>query len=310
MLWLLRGDTTEYFDGFPSIFGKYIDGLSLAFVDFQNNGEDSDSFLEACTELREFAYEQGSPRQLILADIIFAVGQKKHENSTWRALPEYSGIPSSEWKSAVQRPAFVKELWPAQHLLGQFGVFKGQSAVVQMPTSAGKTKAVELILRSAFLAGRVDLAVIVAPFRALCTEIRNDLVQAFNEDTVSIDQLTDAIQVDFDINAFLQEQRVLVVTPEKLLYVLRQSPELADAIGLIVFDEGHQFDSGLRGITYELLLTSLRFLLPQKAQKLLISAVIANASAVGEWLNGAETPVVSGANLLPTIRSVATRKLD
>ncbi len=34
-------------------------------------------------------------------------------------------------------------------------------------------------------------------------------------------------------------------------------PELADAIELILYDEGHQFDNRTRGVTYELLLTSL-----------------------------------------------------
>ena len=29
-------------------------------------------------------------------------------------------------------------------------------------------------------------------------------------------------------------------------------------MGLAIYDEGHQFDSGARGVTYELLLTSLK----------------------------------------------------
>jgi superfamily II DNA/RNA helicase len=172
-----------------------------------------------------------------------------------------------------------------------------------MPTSAGKTKATELILRSAFLAERVSLAIIIAPFRALCHEIKNSLLEAFHNEPTKVDELSDALQTDFEIAELLGHQQILVVTPEKLLYVLRHAPELAAHVGLLVFDEGHQFDSGTRGITYELLLTSLRSMIPEGTQKVLISAVISNAEAVGEWLSG-EPNVVEGTTLIPTFRSV------
>lgn len=58
-----------------------------------------------------------------------------------------------------------------------------------------------------------------------------------------------------------KQKQIVVLTPEKLLYVLRHSSELVDEIGLVIYDEGHQFDSGQRGVTYELLLTSIKRLL-------------------------------------------------
>ncbi|WP_419588610.1 DEAD/DEAH box helicase, partial [Thiolapillus sp.] len=235
--------------------------------------------------------------------MIAAVLRKKLENSAWKALPSYSGLPRDKWLHALQKDSFIKELWPAQHLLGKANVLKGESAIVQMPTSAGKTKATELILRSAFLAERVSLAIIIAPFRALCHEIKNSLVEAFHNEPTKVDELSDALQTDFEIAELLGHQQILVVTPEKLLYVLRHAPELAAHVCLLVFDEGHQFDSGTRGITYELLLTSLRSMIPEGTQKVLISAVISNAEAVGEWLNE-EPNVVEGTTLIPTFRSV------
>ena len=60
-------------------------------------------------------------------------------------------------------------------------------------------------------------------------------------------------------------QYILVLTPEKLLYVLRQKPTVVTDIGMVVYDEGHQFDSGSRGITYELLLTEIKALLDEEA---------------------------------------------
>ena len=303
LLWLLQADLGTYFDGAEGPFGGFIDGISKWILQFFEDGNGEDNLLDLATELRDAVYEYGTPRQLLFGDVITAVPRKKLENSAWKALPSYSGLPRNKWLHALQKDSFIKELWPAQHLLGKADVLKGKSAIVQMPTSAGKTKATELILRSAFLTDRVALAIIIAPFRALCHEIKNSLVEAFHNDPTKVDELSDALQTDFEIAELLGHQQILVVTPEKLLYVLRHAPELAAHVGLLVFDEGHQFDSGTRGITYELLLTSLRSMIPKGAQKVLISAVISNAEAVGEWLNG-EPNVVEGTTLIPTFRSV------
>ena len=303
LLWLLQADLGTYFDDAEGPYGEYIDGISGWVLQFFEDGTGESNLLDLATKLRRAVYEFGTPRQLLFGDVIAAVLRKKLENSVWRTLPSYSGLPRDKWLHALQKESFIKELWPAQHLLGRADVLKGKSAIVQMPTSAGKTKATELILRSAFLADRVSLAIIIAPFRALCHEIKNSLVEAFRDEPPKVDELSDVLQTDFDIDGLLGNQQILVVTPEKLLYVLRHAPELAFHVGLLVFDEGHQFDNGTRGITYELLLTSLRFMIPEEAQKVLISAVISNAEAVGKWLNG-EPNVVEGTTLVPTFKSV------
>jgi superfamily II DNA/RNA helicase len=303
IFWMLRGDISTYFGGAEGELGNYIDVAFEALVQFVKNGTGEKELLDQIRKLRFAVYELGSPRQLLLGDIAAALIRKKIQNSCWNALPFYSGLSRDKWQPSIQKKSFIKELWPAQHLLGRADVLKGKSAIVQMPTSAGKTKATELILRSAFLADRVALAIIIAPFRALCHEIKNSLIEAFHNESTKVDELSDALQTDFEIAELLGHQQILVVTPEKLLYVLRHAPELAVHVGLLVFDEGHQFDSGTRGITYELLLTSLRSMIPEKTQKVLISAVISNAEAVGEWLNG-EPNVVEGTTLIPTFRSV------
>lgn len=303
LLWLLQVDLGTHLDEMEGPFGRFIDEISRWILHYFANGDGEEHLLDLAAELRGAVYEFGTPRQLLFGDVIAAVLRKKLENSTWKALPSYSGLSRDKWLHALQKDSFIKELWPAQHLLGKANVLKGESAIVQMPTSAGKTKAVELILRSAFLAERVSLAIIIAPFRALCHEIKNSLVYAFHNEPIKVDQLSDALQTDFEIAELLGHQQILVATPEKLLYVLRHAPELAANVGLLVFDEGHQFDSGTRGITYELLLTSLRSMIQEGTQKVLISAVISNAESVGEWLNG-EPNVVEGTTLIPTFRSV------
>jgi hypothetical protein len=254
----------------------------------------------------------GTSRELLLVDLIVAITRLRIAASAWVKLPQFSGVEPTAWAEAISRGGFPKELWPSQILLGEAGLFAGSSGVVQMPTSAGKTRSVEMLLRSAFLSGRTRLAIVVAPFRALCHEIGTVLRTAFRNDDVLVDELSDAMQLDFAeqvAELFGSEpptsQYVLVLTPEKLLYVLRQSPEALARLGLVIYDEGHQFDSGSRGITYELLLTEIKSLIAPSAQTVLFSAVITNAEAIGEWLIGEGVQVVNGTGLLPTARSVA-----
>ena len=304
LLWLLKWNLSIYSNGIGEAYRDFVDNISRSLVRFYRNNENRDQLFENILHLRRKAYDVGTPRQLLFADIICAVLKKRFENSAWHSIPEYSDISVEQWADTLRKDSFMKELWPAQHLLGERGVYRGKSAVVQMPTSAGKTRATEIIIRSAFLNGRTSLAVIVAPFRALCHEIRNSYSAAFRGEPVNIDELSDVFQTDFDIQEWLGQKQILVVTPEKLVYVLRHNPEIAQHIGLLIYDEGHQFDSGTRGITYELLLTSLKSMVPKGIQTLLISAVISNANSIGEWLNGDDFESVIGTRLIPTSRTI------
>lgn len=305
LVWLVKGDFSEPLIPHKGPFGASCEKVSVAMSRYATLGDGEAELISSLTKLRASVYQEGDPRQLLFADIICALAKKRYWNSTWYCLPKYSDLPKSTWAPILRRDSFFRELWPAQHLLGEVGVLKGASGVVQMPTSAGKTHATEIILRSAFLSNRTALAVVVAPFRALCHEIQTKLVAAFEHDSINIDELTDVLQTDPVIEEIFGRRQVLVLTPEKLVYVLRHFPELAKRIGLVLYDEGHQFDNGVRGVTYELLLTTLKRLLPPEAQVLLISAVISNASALNSWLNGDKgTALVSGQGLSPTYRTI------
>lgn len=272
-----------------------------------NQGESVEQLNGLLMRLRKRAYEFALPRELLFVDLIVAISRMRLSASAWIMLPKFTGVSASKWEAAIRRPHFLKGLWPSQMQLGRAEIFSGASGVVQMPTSAGKTRSVEIVLRSGFLAARTKLAVVVAPFRALCHEISNTLQHAFKEDDVKVNELSDAMQLDF-LFAELGAQAssyILILTPEKLLYVLRQKPNLVADIGIVIYDEGHQFDDGSRGVTYELLLTEIKTVLPQNAQTILISAVIQNAKAIGSWLIGDHAKIVEGTGLLPTARSVA-----
>lgn len=312
LIWLLQANWVNYPALEHPVFGTELTTLAklLAFHFYEGSG-----LVELTTllkEVRRIAYENASAQDLLHIDIIAAITRMRLAASAWTTLPSFTGITSEKWAVAIRKPEFPKELWPSQILLGKAGLFNGMSGVIQMPTSAGKTRSVEIILRSGFISGRTKLAVVVAPFRALCHEIGTSLRHAFRNDDVKVNELSDALQLDF-LEQIAElfgstpptSNYILVLTPEKLLYVLRQSPNLIQDIGIVVYDEGHQFDTGSRGVIYELLLTEIKSLLSADAQTVLVSAVIQNADAIGNWLIGENAKVVNGTGLLPTTRAVA-----
>jgi len=274
-----------------------------ALYDHFQFGTTSSAVIRYSRELVTAAYSDGTPHELLFSDVLSAISVTRVAHSAWKLLPNYSGISPEAWESYLKRDGAIRDLWPSQRVLGEAGLYSGQSGIIQMPTSAGKTRAIEIVIRSAFMSGRTNFAIIVAPFRALCQEISADLEKVFQGDAYLINQLSDSLQTDYVAQMFGDSEdvrpvpRVIVLTPEKLLYALRQQPELAEDVGLVIFDEGHQFDTGPRGITYELLLTSLKKVLSQHVQTLLISAVIENAPAMADWLFSENGLVVSDQRL-------------
>lgn len=287
------------------LYNEFPRALLLELDRFYRLEAPQDTVLELAAHIRQLAYDHGTDRDILYADIAVALCRLKIRNASQTILPQASGLSLADWTPALLRPSFPIELWPAQQRICGSGLLLGNSAIIQMPTSAGKTRATELIIRSAFLSQRTALAVIVAPFRALCHDIRSDLAGAFDGEDIVLDEATDSYQMDFIFDTLTLPKTVLIVTPEKLLYVLRRAPELADQIGLLIYDEGHLFDSAGRGTTYELLLTSLKLTVSPATQVILISAVIENAQAVAGWLVGNADSVVDGKGMLPTVKSIA-----
>lgn len=303
IIWILNGDFSKSLNIPDSTFSTVVNRLSRLLLRFQDSG--NQAFLNRfLSELRRMVIEYGTDREILLADVSIALIRKRISMSTWVCLPQYTGIGVDTWSQLIGKMD-IKELWPAQRLLGETGIYRGRSAVVQMPTSAGKTKATELILRSSFLSDRASLAVIVAPFRALCAEIHSDLQRVFFDENISVEKVSDSIQSDFSLAELIGQKSVVVVTPEKLDFMLRQDPSLSNLIDLLIYDEGHLLDDGTRGVKYELLLASLKAKLSTDSQVVLISAVISNADSIKDWLLNGESAVVTGTELSPTYRTIA-----
>lgn len=132
------------------------------------------------------------------------------EQSAWRLLPNYTELPSEKWRDYLRGKNGLKMLWPAQQLIGNSNILRGVNGIVQLPTGVGKTKSIELIIRSAFVEQRVSIVVIVAPLRALCNEITTDMIKTFGGE-VKINQFSDVLQEDiafFDDYLDILQKRV------------------------------------------------------------------------------------------------------
>lgn len=316
MVWILKGDISkDYFYIEDGLFQEQITNFVLQYSSFFEQTGTEAELRTAIEVLRLAVRKSGSDRELFFVDVLACLAIKKIEISVIKCLPEYSGIELIAWQEVLGKKDFIREFWPAQRMLGEELVLKGKSSVIQMPTSVGKTKSTELIIRCGFLSGRASVAVIVAPFRSLVREITLSFENAFIDEDVNINELQDVPQVnqlELDMLSSIildgdlsMPPSIIISTPEKLAYLLRHEPELANKIDLLIFDEGHQFDTGSRGVTYELLISSLKSKLKSEAQLILISAVLPNAETIADWLFGERGTIVKGGHCLPTLRSNA-----
>lgn len=249
-------------------------------------------------KFRSEVYKEGTDEELFFTDIFLTIFDLKIKNSFIELSNKYINIENDDFKKNLIENNKIKELWPSQKNIGENGVFKGKSAVIQLPTGAGKTKSLTILLSTYFLQISNKIAVIVAPFRALCREISNDLIKDFgNNDSIKINEMNDILNDDNIFSFESNIKTVMIITPEKLTYILKKQKEIINEIGLIVFDEGHIFDEWQRGINYELLISNLKLLLNKTTQKVLISAVGSNLNKINEWLNG-ENGITIKSNLI------------
>lgn len=141
------------------------------------------------------------------------------------------------------------DLWPSQVEAATRAVDQSDDLVVSLPTSAGKTRIAELCILRCLAGGR--RVVFVTPLRALSAQTETTLQRTFGPLGKTISALYGSIGVSgFDEDA-IRERDIVVATPEKLDFALRNDPSLLDDVGLLVFDEGHMIGLNEREVRYE-----------------------------------------------------------
>ena len=140
-------------------------------------------------------------------------------------------------------------MWPSQLEGAKRAVKDNDDLVVSLPTSAGKTRIAELcILRCLAIGKRV---LFITPLRALSAQTESSLRKTFLPLGKTISSLYGSMGTsDFEQDV-LRTQDIVVGTPEKLDFALRNDPTLIDDVGLVILDEGHMIGLSEREINYE-----------------------------------------------------------
>lgn len=245
---------------------------------------------------------EANPEDELFSRIIYIAVLDTVASSARTLLPIYSNLSIDSWKHYFLSDKAPKVLWQAQRKIGESKVFAGHDAFIQLPTGSGKTKSIELLLRARYLADECNLAVVVAPLRALCSEIARDLSRTLN-DIAIVNLASDVLEIDSWLNEGIRDFQVMVFTPEKLGYVIHHNPELLNDTNLFVFDEAHLLDSESRGPSYELLLTEI-FRTNLVAQKVMISAVVSNAAEIAKWAFGDSEKIVESKDIQVSEKSI------
>ncbi|WP_422343428.1 DEAD/DEAH box helicase [Parasphingorhabdus sp.] len=158
----------------------------------------------------------------------------------------------------------------------------GVSAVVVLPTGAGKTTVSALKIAGALARGKK--VAFLAPTHALVEQLTEDLQEMFPADI-----LGSTVSNDFDL--LMQEdatfQGIEVMTPERCLAMLSFAPEAFQDVGLLVFDECHLLspESGKirRALDAMLCVLGFNHVAPE-ADILFLSAMLKNGEELSQWL--------------------------
>jgi hypothetical protein len=226
-----------------------------------------------------------------VASHLLALADGLGVNSVWAVLPP--DLPAAVKQAFTLDRNPVLTLWPPQRKLiadSANGPLNPDTArlLVSVPTSAGKTLLAQLIIcaHTAQAAGDVCY---VTPLRSLGREMRQALrsrlryldrrLGADLPDGLGNQDLLAGGDDDGDGPVLPQ---VEVMTPERLMNALRQSPhEVLDRFSLFIIDEVHLIaQSGGRGLLLEGLLSVLD---ASGARLMLLSGVIGNAASLAAW---------------------------
>lgn len=239
------------------------------------------------------------------------------EQSLHRQLsPEILGDGSANWPNL--RSLFVSllqskrvaqiELWPSQLDAVKRVTSAEDDLVVSLPTSAGKTRIAEMCILRALSGQR--RVVYVTPLRALSAQVERDLREVFQPLGFTVSSLYGASgEVGLDTDT-LSNRDIVVSTPEKLDFALRQDASLLDDVGLIVLDEAHTIGPGEREVRYEVLVQRLLRRPDSSSRRLVcLSAILPRGEQLDDfvsWIRQGDTGEAVIANWRPTRQRFGT----
>lgn len=169
-----------------------------------------------------------------------------------------------------------------------------KSIVVNMPTSSGKSLLAELyilftIQNQSFGDFKPTIGYIV-PTNALINQVKAKLRKVFTDFGFKIESVLPFYETDSIEEEILMQYGhidVLVTTPEKMDFMVRNENPVINNLKLVILDEAHNISDEGRGAKFELLLSIIK----QKRSDvnfLLLSPFIKNSNTIAEWLGDTE----------------------
>lgn len=183
-------------------------------------------------------------------------------------------------------------LWPSQAAAVQGGLLdRGQgSVVIKMPTSAGKTTLMDLVVADELDRSPGALVAVVGPTRALVGQLHRDLRSSLPDE---VDVRSSQGGHDYDTGtpsstAVLEGEGVVVVTPERLDLDWRRAETGdgdadLDSLKLLVVDEATLVNAPGRGPALERLIARA---LRRGVRVVLLSSQFSDVQAVADWVGG------------------------
>jgi hypothetical protein len=193
----------------------------------------SSNSADAAGAIGELFTTYAGPRHL--ASLLLSAHDGIHEAALTKLKPP-NGADATFWEKWLRHRAVVAPfVWPNHRkaITAQF-YQTGKSAVVVLPTGAGKTT-----LSSLKIAGtlaRKRKVIFLAPTHALVEQLTDDLQKMFPKEL-----LGSVVSSDFDLLMLTDSQlrEIEVMTPERCLAMLSFAPKAFADVGLLVFDECH-----------------------------------------------------------------------
>jgi hypothetical protein len=211
--------------------------------------------------------------------------------SPWRVLPPYFPPGNqNELRRYIQLLAFARypitEFWTSQRQALPLALDQNnRGAVINLRTSAGKTRVAELAILQTLLSDNDARVFYLAPFRSLALEIERSLNDTFNWLGYGVSHLYGGSRVSSVDTELAAEAAITIVTPEKARALLRAAPDLLAKIKLFIIDEGHLLGPFERYVRNEIFVDHLRSAARTTgARILLLSAVLPNAQDLAEWI--------------------------
>jgi len=208
--------------------------------------------------------------------------------SPWRRLRDTDRW-GDRWRCYLSTRALGKhsllQVWPSQQAAIDTGLLRAprSNLLITMPTSAGKTNIAEWAILDALGGTGNECAVYIVPTRSLAAETERTLSRSLSRLGLTVSAMFGGLEhVDHELDLLI-DSHVVVATSEKLDLLMRNSPEFAERIALVIVDEGHLIGDKARGLRLELMLTRLRRR-AASARLLLISAVVPNSDGLAGWL--------------------------